>query len=349
MQREGRDTVAAVPRIPSDVFVELVRLLLVALSTAAGHSLAGLGGAAFGAGGGYVAGGLLGRWLKRATVRFETKVERTSAVTLVAGALGSIAASIVGLITGITAVVLLPGRWGYPVLGILAWTGVFAGFQIGARKGAELLELLLPHGSLLTVPTTPLVLIDTSAAMDSRLLVLARSGFVPGELAVTRFVLDELQGLSDAADPAARRRARRGLEVLEAVRVEGPGLTVLPDEVPEREEVDAKLVALALRIGARIVTADRGLIGVAGVEGVRCLDVGLLADSLRPELVPGEHVQLRITRQGRDAGQGVGYLADGTMVVVSDGAAHLGEEVGAEVVTSVPTSKGRLYFATLMG
>ncbi|HEX4811366.1 MAG TPA: TRAM domain-containing protein, partial [Nonomuraea sp.] len=96
-------------------------------------------------------------------------------------------------------------------------------------------------------------------------------------------------------------------------------------------------------------TADRGLIGVAGVEGVRCLDVGLLADSLRPELVPGEHVQLRISRQGRDAGQGVGYLADGTMVVVSDGAAHLGEEVGAEVVTSVPTSKGRLYFATLMG
>ena len=349
MQGEGRDAVTAVPRIPSDVFVELVRLLLVAMSTAAGHSLAGLAGAALGAGGGYVAGGLLGRWLKRATVRFETKVERTSAVTLVAGALGSIAASIVGLIAGITAVVLLPGRWGYPVLGILAWTGVYAGFQVGARKGAELLELLLPHGSLLTVPTTPLVLVDTSAAMDSRLLVLARSGFLPGELAVTRFVLDELQGLSDGADAAVRRRARRGLEVLEAVRVEGPGLTVLPDEVPEREDVDAKLVALALRIGARIVTADRGLTGVAGVEGVPCLDVGRLADGLRPGLVPGEHVQLRITRQGRDAGQGVGYLPDGTMVVVNDGAAHLGEEVGAEVVTSVPTSKGRLYFATLMG
>ena len=347
MQLEGTDAGVAVPRIPSDVFVELVRLLLVALATAAGHSLGGLAGAAFGAGGGYVAGGLLGRGLKRATVRFETRVERTSAVTLVAGAIGSIAASIVGLIVGITAVVLLPGRWGYPVLGILAWTGVYAGFQVGARKGADLLELLLPHGSLLTVPTAPLVLVDSSAAMDSRLLALARSGFVPGELAVARFVLDELQGLSDGADPTARRRARRGLEVLEAIRVEGPGLTVLPDEVPEREDVDAKLVALALRTGARIVTADRGLLGVAGVEGVRCLDVGRLADGLRPGLVPGEHVQLRITREGRDAGQGVGYLADGTMVVVSDAAAHLGEEVGAEVVTSVPTSKGRLYFATL--
>jgi uncharacterized protein YacL len=124
---------------------------------------------------------------------------------------------------------------------------------------------------------------------------------------------------------------------------------VLPDEVPEREEVDAKLVALAQRLGASILTADHGLRGVAGVEGVRCLDVTHLADGLRPGLVPGEHVQLRITREGRDAGQGVGFLADGTMVVVSDAIAHLGEEVAAEVTASVPTSKGRLYFATLMG
>ena len=347
VQLERTDAGAAVPRIPSDVFVELVRVLLVALATTVGHTAGGAAGAALGAGVGYVAGGVLGRGLKRATVQLETHVERTPAVTLVAGAVGSIAASIVGLLTGITAVVLLPGRWGYPVLGILAWTGVYAGFQVGARKGADLLELLLPHGSLLTVPTMPLVLVDSSAAMDGRLLGLAGSGFLPGALAVPRFVLDELQGLSDGADATARRRARRGLELLEAIRTEGPGLTVLPDEVPEREEVDAKLIALALRTGAQILTADRGLLGVGGVEGVRCLDVDLLADSLRPGLVPGEQVQLRITREGRDPGQGVGYLTDGTMVVVNDGSGHLGEEVGAEVVSSVPTSKGRLYFATL--
>jgi uncharacterized protein YacL len=133
------------------------------------------------------------------------------------------------------------------------------------------------------------------------------------------------------------------------VRAEGPGLTVLPDEVPERDEVDAKLVALAHRSGAAILTADRGLLGVAGAEGVRCLDVTRLADGLRPDLVPGEVVHLRVTREGRDPGQGVGYLRDGTMIVVADGGERLGHEVDVEVTSSVPTSKGRLYFATLTG
>lgn len=336
------------PRIPSDVFVEVVRLLIVALATTAGSSVADGIGAALGACSGYVAGGMLGRTLRKATGRFEASVQRTPAITLVAGAVGSLAASSVGVIVGIAAVVLLPGRWGYPVLGVAAWTGVYAGFQVGARKGQELLQYLRRDGSLLPEESSDhIVLIDSSAAIDGRLLALARSGFLPGDLAVPRFVLDELQGLSDSSDPTRRRRARRGLEVLEALRVEGPGIVVLPDEVPERDEVDAKLVALALRLGASIVTADRGLGGVAGVEGVRCLDMTHLADGLRPGLVPGETVKVRVTREGRDPGQGVGFLDDGTMVVVAGAATRMGEEVTAEVTTSVPTTKGRLYFATL--
>jgi uncharacterized protein YacL len=336
-----------VPRIPSDVFVEIVRVLLVALATTAGSTVAGGPGAALGACGGYVAGGFLGRGLRRATGRFEAAVERTPAMTLVAGAIGALAASSIGVIVGIVAVVLLPGRWGYPVLGIAAWTGVYAGFQVGARKGAELLQLLRGESLLPGGAVPPYVLVDSSAAIDGRLLELARSGFLPGDLAVPRFVLAELQGLADAADPTRRRRARRGLEILEAVRTEGPGLVVLPDEVPERDEVDAKLVALALRLGARVVTADRGLSGAAGAEGVHCLDVARLADRLRAGLVPGEVVDLRVTREGRDPGQGVGFLDDGTMVVVADAAGRMGDEVRVEVTTSVPTAKGRQNFATL--
>ena len=332
-----------VPRIPSVVFVEVVRLLIVALSTGVGDHLAAGTGAALGACTGYVAGGVVGRWLRRATGRFERHVERTPAVTLVAGAVGALAAALVGAIGGIAVVVLLPGRWGYPVLGVVTWTGIYAGFQVGARKGAELL-VLLRGASVLPDGAPNIVLVDSSAAIDGRILALARSGFLMGELAVPRFVLDELQGLSDSSDPIRRRRARRGLESLEALRVAGPGLTVLPDEVPERDDVDAKLVALARRLNARVLTADRGLAGVGGVEGVECLDVARLASGLQPSLVAGDVVTVRLSREGRDAGQAVGFAEDGSMIVVNDGAEQLGQVVDVEITTTVPTSKGRLHF-----
>lgn len=312
------------PRIPSDVFVEVVRLLIVATATAAGQVIADGLGAALGACSGYVAGGVLGRWLRRAANRFEDSAERTSAVTLAGGAIGALAAASIGVIVGIAAVVLLPGRWGYPLLALTAWVGVYAGFQVGARKGAELLQVarVLP-----AAPSGAVVLVDTSAAMDVRLLTVARCGFLPGPLAVPRFVLDELHGLADAADTTRRRRARRGLEVLESLDV-----VVLPDEVPERDDVAAKLAVLAERLAAPVLTAER---------------LGALARGLRADLVPGDQVHVRLTREGRDAGQAVGFLADGTMVVVSEASERIGDEVDAEVVTSVPTSKGRLFFAVL--
>ena len=337
------------PRIPADVFVEVVRVLIVAMATAVGESAGGGVVAMLGACTGYVTGGLLGRLLRRVAARFEREIDRAPAIALVAGAIGALVAAMIGLVVGVVAVVLLPGRWGYPVLGLAAWVGVYAGFQAGARKGAELLDVLRTSTSVLPEALGPdIVLIDSSAAIDGRLLTLARAGFLQGVLAVPRFVLDELQGLSDSSDPTRRRRARRGLETLEALRTEGPGLVVLPDEVPEREEVDAKLVALARRLNGRILTADRGLAGVSGVEGVSCLDVVALAETLRERLVPGETVALRLTREGSEAGQAVGFLDDGTMIVVQAAADQLGQVVEAEVTSSIPTSKGRLYFATLM-
>jgi len=345
-------SVGVPPRIPSEVFVEGIRVLMVVLATAVGEAGYGSTGAALGACVGYVGGGVLGRTLRRAAGAFERRIERSSAVTLGAGAIGALTTGGMGVAVGMAAVVLLPDRWGFGVLGITAWTGAYAGFQVGARKGEELFALWL-RGTAAPVlpdaPGRPLVLVDSSAAMDGRLLPLARSGFLPGELAVPRFVLDELQGLSDAADPTRRRRARRGLEALEAARTEGPGLRVLPDEVPERQEVDAKLVALAARIDATILTCDRGLVAVGGVEGVRCIDVTRLAETLQPPLVPGEVVRIHLSRRGKDEGQAVGFLEDGTMVVVAGGDSHLGEEAEVEVTTSVPTSKGTLYFATLAG
>jgi uncharacterized protein YacL len=354
-------------RIPSEVFVEVVRLLIVALATAAGHGLGGGGdldavessaplvGAALGACTGYVLGGIVGRSLRRATGRFERRIDRASPAALLSGAIGALVLGGVGGTVGLAAVALLPGQWGWPLLGLAFWVGTYAGFQAGARKGEELVALLRhgapePAVSLVSAEATGpgrMVLIDASAAIDGRLAAVATTGFLPGTLVVPRFVVDELQGLADAADPTRRRRGRRALEMLDALRGDvGTGLVVLPDEVPERDEVDAKLVLLAQRTGAALLTTDSGLASVAQLQGVTCLSLHRLAVSLQPVLVPGEVVRLTLTRPGKDPGQAVGFLDDGTMVVVSDGSDLIGREADICISSSVQTSRGRMFFAS---
>lgn len=349
------------------VFVEISRLMVVLLCTALGYHLLGgstasatggpLLGACLGAGIGYVQGGVIGRGLHALLLQFQRTIAAADAAVLLAGAVGALVLGGVGIIVGTGAVALLPGRWGWPILGLLAWVGLYAGFSAGAAKGEELIALLrrplAPAGTISLADSRsgePLVLIDSSAAIDGRLVATAASGFLPGRLAVPRFVLDELQGIADAADPGRRRRGRRALEALAAVQAAPEqGLVVLEDEVPERAEVDAKLVVLAQRLAAPLLTTDTNLRRVAELQGVRCLDLGDLARSLRPVLVPGETVRITVSRQGRDAGQGVGYLEDGTMVVVNDGGDRLGADVDVTIASSIETSKGRMFFASLTG
>jgi uncharacterized protein YacL len=262
------------------VFVEIVRLLIVALSTAAGYALAADGrvdpggiavlGATMGALVGYVAGGVVGRQLRRAMGTFEAQVARAPAHQLLAGVVGAGALAVVSALIALPAVVLVPAPWGWPVFGLLVWIGVYEGFQIGAAKSADLLELagLRPHSA--TARAGDAVLVDTSAVIDGRLLDVTEAGFLHGTLLVPRFVLDELQGIADAADDTRRRRGRRGLETLDVLRRDPRVvITVVDDEVPEFDAVDAKLVALARRLPADIVTTDANLQSVAEMQGVR--------------------------------------------------------------------------------
>jgi uncharacterized protein YacL len=371
------DTVTAVdapsatagsPGISAALFVEITRLMIVAFTTAAGYHLAGgadaerggtaVVGAILGASTGYVLGGMLGRSLRRATGALEERIDRTPAPVLFAGAIGSTLLGGLAAALSLAAVLALPGAWGWPLFGVVTWLGVYAGFQAGARKGDELLQMLHRDArdqsggtaaarSLVPVssPGAELLLVDTSAAIDGRLLGVAEIGFLPGRPAVPRFVLDELQGLADAQDPGRRRLGRRGLEVLDALR-SSDNLEILDDDVPERTEVDAKLVVLAQRTGARLLTLDTNLARVAELQGVVVLDLPRLARTLRPALVPGQVVRLPVSREGREPGQGVGFLDDGTMVVVTDGAELVGHEIDVRIATSVDTAKGRMFFAS---
>jgi uncharacterized protein YacL len=346
------------------MFVEIVRLFIVFLATAGGYALGrGTGaegngpviGATLGACVGYVAGGAFGRLLRQAMGQVERRIDDTPAHRLLAGSLGGIAIGGFAGIVGLPAVLLLPGRIGGPIVGLAIWLGAYQGYTWGARKS----EGLLAMAGLSTRPlvrATPYagpdggdaVLLDSSAVIDGRLLSLAKSGFLRDPLLIPPFVLDEIQGIADAQDPQRRRRGRRALEVLEAVKqLPGMEVHVLDDEVPEHTEVDAKLVALAKRLRVRLLTLDEPLQRIAELQGVRCLSLRHLTDGLRPVVVPGETVRLSITRTGKEPGQGVGFLDDGTMVVVGDAAEFVGQEVDVRVNSNVQTSMGRMLFASV--
>lgn len=344
------------------MFVEVMRGFMVLLGTAAGYWLArdlvpsapsaGGIGAMLGVLIGYISGGLLGRTTDRVLGVVERRVARLPGPQLVVGALGAIAGAVAGTILTLPLLLHVRPAISIPIAGIATWVLGALGFRIAASRSGDLFAAA-------GLSTRPLVraeafdprdgyLLDTSALMDGRFAGLLDSGVLRDDLFVARFVLDEIQGFADAGseDPRARR-ARRGLETLEHIKSAGSvRISVLDDEMPEIAQVDAKLVALAKRLSLRLLTADAQLASVAEIQGVPTLNLRRLAADLAPAVLAGERMTLRILKAGREPGQGVGFLDDGSMVIVNGGAASIGDEPMEIVVSSVvPNAAGRLIFA----
>ncbi len=208
--------------------------------------------------------------------------------------------------------------------------GAFSGLIPGARRGA-----------------TNRVVIDTSAVIDGRIVDIAQTGFILGHLVVPRFVLDELQRIADSPDAMRRNRGRRGLEMLSALQKDA----VAPVEIseatyPEVPEVDAKLMAYARDHDAAILTNDYNLNRVADLQGIRVLNINELANAVKAVVHPGEEMSVRIIQEGKEVGQGVGYLDDGTMIVVEGGIKFLNQELPITVTRVLQTVAGRMIFAT---
>lgn len=190
------------------------------------------------------------------------------------------------------------------------------------------------------------ILVDTSAIIDGRIAGVAEAGFIPGVLLVPRFVLAELQNIADSSDPMRRGRGRRGLEMLNSIRQGNlTPMEVIEEDAPEIKEVDAKLVRIARNIGANILTTDYNLNRVAAIEGVRVLNVNELSNAIRPVVLPGEHMRVQVVQPGKERNQGVGYLPDGTMIVVDGGDKIMGQEVTIEVTRVLQTVAGKMLFA----
>jgi uncharacterized protein YacL len=280
-------------------------------------------------------------------------VRNADAQTLLGAGIGLLAGLLAAALAAVP-VSLLPdpfGRWlptGVAVL--LAWLGVTAGVQ---RKDDVLRATGLARRAGAGRGATPapgqgtaVAVLDTSAIVDGRVVAVRSCGFLGAELAVPRFVLEELQQLADSADPNRRQRGRRGLELLAQLQ-SGAGLTVLDVDYADVRGTDAKLVRLARERRCAVVTTDHNLHRVAALQGVPVLDVAELAGALRAPVVPGESLTVEVVQAGRERGQGVAFLDDGTMVVVEGGRDRLGARTAVEVIRVLPTAAGRIVFSRL--
>ncbi len=191
-------------------------------------------------------------------------------------------------------------------------------------------------------------ILDTSVIIDGRVADICETDFLEGPLVVPQFVLQELQYIADSADNLKRARGRRGLDILNRMQKgDAVEVRVVDEDYPDIKEVDAKLVALAREMNAKIITNDFNLNKVAQLQGVSVLNINQLANALKPMVLPGEVLHLQIMREGKEQGQGVAYLDDGTMVVVENASRHLGQEVEASVTSILQTTAGRMIFTTL--
>lgn len=283
------------------------------------------------------------------------RLRHVSVPNLVLGLMGTVTGLILGALASVP-LSKLPQPLGStaPIVATIAITLILIGIIFSRRMSLLALMPFLtakPEAPLaipeVSSDSMPPILVDTSVIIDGRIADIAAAGFVPGRLSVPRFVLAELQNIADSEDAMRRGRGRRGLDVLNQLR-EMPDVDVeiIEEDVSGIKEVDAKLVALAQKLGCHVLTTDYNLNRVAQIQGVRVLNVNELSNAIRPVVLPGEELIVRVVQPGKERNQGVGYLADGTMIVVENGDKLMGQEVATEVTRVFQTVAGKMIFAT---
>ncbi len=308
---------------------------------------------------GLILGLLLSPWImrgvRRLTLFIEQHLQKIPLQDLMAGAVGLIAGLIIAnLINPILSVIGVMGRIAWVLLTILL--GYF-GVSIAVKKREELMGIFSnlsrlgkEKGIKGERKTGGYKVLDTSVIIDGRIADLCESGFLEGTLLVPAFVLDELRHIADSEDVLKRNRGRRGLDVLNTVRKNSKVSVQIYDNkqgIEDTGEVDTMLVKLAQRIGAKIVTNDYNLNKVAELHGVEALNINELANAIKPVVLPGEEMQVQVIKDGKEMGQGVAYLDDGTMIVIDGGKRHIGQTVHVLVTSVLQTAAGRMIFARL--
>jgi len=303
--------------------------------------------------GGYVLGYLLApyvtvrpwRWFRKRTRRMPRMIPLPS---LVAGAIGlAFALVITALLT--LPLSMLPGLWGKvtPLAVAFFLSCIFVPIMI--LQGPSVLRFFFSSSP--TAPTSrdnrnDLLILDTNAIIDGRIADITQTGFIHGTLLIPRFVLDELRHIADSPDPLRRNRGRRGLEMLTQLQKSQDVPVQISDiDFDDTHEVDSKLVRLAKTLHCPVVSNDFNLNRVAELQGVKVLNINELANAVKPVILPGEDLTLRVVQEGKEPGQGIGFLDDGTMVVIEGGRRYLNTDLNISVTRVLQTAAGRMIFA----
>lgn len=274
----------------------------------------------------------------------EKTVRQIPAHTFLAGIIGLVLALLISALLAFP-LSLLPDLWGQILPIAVGLLLSYLGISIMVQRGRDLFQRL-PGIAPGKEHADGRILLDTNAIIDGRIADISQTGFIRGPLLIPKFVLNELQHIADSADPMRRTRGRRGLNILTRMQKESDvSVQVLDTDFEDIPEVDTKLVKLAKTLRCPLITNDINLSRVAELQGVRVLNINELASAVKPVVVPGEEMGLRIVQEGKEIGQGVGFLDDGTMVVVEGGRRHLNSEIDIVVTRMLQTAAGRMIFA----
>ena len=296
------------------------------------------------------------------TPYFTTRPARRIRRSLLSVSTQTLASGLTGLVVGLAIAALLtfplsllPAPFGkilpFVAVVVFAWLGI--SIFVMRQTDISALIRLTPgrngeEGSSSNQPSYRTILLDTSVIIDGRIADIARTGFLVGTLLIPRFVLNELQFIADSSDNLRRQRGRRGIEVISQLQKDtSTPLRISDMDVEGVREVDDKLVVLARQLRCPILTNDYNLNRIAELQGVSVLNVNELANAVKLVLLPGESIEVNIIQEGKESGQGVGYLDDGTMVVVEDGRNYLSKKVNVTVTKVLQTAAGRMIFARM--
>ncbi len=269
---------------------------------------------------------------------------------IIMGGTGGLAVGLVltGLIEWVGSVIFDVQTVLFDIGGLVFLLGLpYLGLMLGARFGREKIGEPEHAGGAAGAAVTSKIL-DTSVIIDGRVADLCETGFLEGPFLVPHFILNELQHIADSSDSLKRARGRRGLDILHKIqKMVDIDVRILDDDFPHVKDVDSKIVLLAKQTGAKIVTNDLNLNKVAELQGVRVLNINELCNALRPVVLPGEAIRVFVLKEGKEAGQGVAYLDDGTMIVVDNAKRCIGRNVDVIVTSVLQTTAGRMIFTRL--
>ena len=272
--------------------------------------------------------------------------------------LKSLLGAFIGLVLGIILANLISNvffaglinddRITFPIYGLLYGVCAYTGLRIGLRKGEE---FYLPGWKPMSknLPRDEnMKILDTSVIIDGRVADITETGFIEGPLLIPQFILGELQHIADSSDPIKRTRGKRGLEVLHHIQKQvNVDVRIVDKDFPAVKEVDAKLIELAKEVRGKIITNDSNLNKVAKLQGISVLNINELANAIKPVVLPGEDMNVKILKEGKEMGQGVAYLDDGTIIVVDNGRRYMGKTIDVIVTSVLQTPAGRMIFARL--